>query len=100
MSAIFEIDADHATEDEKDLIEYIDELLFRVSKLNRKNDYCSTREDNKTVIEMSDGKHSLFFGRYDWKYWIGLDVLSEHDACKINLSDVSAKDWYNLKNQK
>ena len=98
-SAIFEID-DRATEDEKELIEYIDELLSRASKLNRKNGYCSTREDNKTVIEMTDGKHSLFFGRYDWKYWIGLDVRSEYNDCKIDLSDVSAKDWYELKKQK
>ncbi|MBO7636781.1 MAG: hypothetical protein J6S89_09405 [Paludibacteraceae bacterium] len=97
ISPINEIDESHATEDEKEIMDYINDLLSRAAKLKRKNSFCSTREDNKTVIELSDGKHSIFLGRYDWKYWIGLDVRSDFDECKIDLSDVSVYQWSKLK---
>ena len=76
---------DNLSNEEHDVIDYINNLFAKAAKLNLRNDYCSTHLDNKTVIEMSDGSHNIFLGKYDHKYWIGLGVKSEYDKCKINL---------------
>lgn len=105
VSPVLEIDATRfkvfgkgqLTDDEQEIIERIDNVLKRVGRLHRHNDYCSTREDNKTVIEMSDGSHSIFLGRYDWSYFVGLGVRSDCKDCKIDLSDVSTEEWRKTK---
>lgn len=84
------------SEDEIEICELIEKHLTRADKLRRSNGHCSTRFDNKTVVEMSNGHKTLFFGCYDGNYWVGLEVNSDFDCCCINLSDLSAKDWYNL----
>ncbi len=102
---IIEVDAvnylvfgkDVLSDDDKEIIELIDRLFAKADKLNRRNDYCSTRRDNKTVIEMSDNLgHRLFFGRYDHRYYIGLSVHSEYEKCRINLIDVLPQEWSSL----
>lgn len=85
------------SDDEQEIIDYIESQFYKANILRRRNDYCSTSRDNKTVIEMTDGKHSIFVGRYDGYYWIGLDVSSDCDECRIDLSDISTEDWYNIK---
>lgn len=76
---------DNLSEEDHDVIDYINDCFARASKLNLHNDYCSTHLDNKTVIEMSDGSHSIFLGKYDHKYYIGFGVYSEHNKCRIEL---------------
>lgn len=92
----------HLSDDDKDVIEYIEHLRSLVAKLRRRNDYCSTSKDNKTVIEVKDHDgNSLFFGMYDSKYWIGLGVRSEfkNPKIKIDLSDVSMDQWHEIAKQ-
>ena len=76
---------DNLSEEDHEVIDYINDCFAKASELNLHNDYCSTHLDNKTVIEMSDGSHSIFLGKYDHKYYIGLGVWSLYDHCKIYL---------------
>lgn len=85
------------SDDDKEIIELIDRLFAKADKLNRRNDYCSTRRDNKTVIEMSDNcGHHIFFGRYDHRYYVGLSAHSEYKKCRIDLLDVLPQEWSKL----
>lgn len=82
------------SEVEQEIVDLIEDLRSKCDKLNLRNGYCSTRKDNKTVIAMSDGNTVLYFGKYDWSYWIGLDVSYVNDGRhKIDLSGISYKQW-------
>lgn len=100
---IIEIDAtyhrsgrDNLTDDEKEIIEYIEELFNRAARLNRHNGYCSTRRDNKIVIEMSDGASRICFGYYDHRYFVGLRACPEYEKCRIDLLDITPQEWSRL----
>lgn len=105
MSTILEVSAvnyrmfgeDDLTDDEHEIMDYILSLFVKADKLHRNNGYVSTGSDNKTVIEMSDHSgHHLFFGYKDCRFFIGLDVYTEADNRKIDLSDISSTDWSKL----
>lgn len=90
-------DEDDLTDDEHDIMDYIISLFVKADKLHRNNGHVSTSQDNKTVIEMSDySGHHLFFGYKDHRFFIGLDVYTEADNRKIDLSDISATEWHKL----
>lgn len=82
------------SEIEQEIVDLIEDLRSKCDKLNLRNGYCSTHKDNKTVIAMSDGSTTMYFGKYDWGYWIGLDVSYVDDGRhKIDLSGVSYEQW-------
>lgn len=89
------LDMSKLTYHEKDMVEFIDDLFKMASKLNLKKMgengviICSTREDNKTTIAMSNGNVTLYFGQYDWRYSIGFSAKHEFgDMYVIDLSDL------------
>lgn len=86
VSQIYYIDTwDDITRGEREIVDYIDMLMEKANKANRRNDYCSTRYDNKTVIAMKDSAGCiLYFGEYDGRYTVGLGVWTEfNDGSQI-----------------
>lgn len=46
----------------------------------------STKKDNKTVVELELGNNTIYVGRYDFTYSIGLEVYDPSDGVyKIDL---------------
>ena len=101
MSTIIEIDGGyiHPKElDRKDqrIVDYIRDIFTKAHNLNRSQNGATTRSDNKTVIEMSDGNHSIFLGYYDGKWSVGLGVWQMTKDRSIDLSDISEEQFENL----
>lgn len=100
-SVLFEVDGGYIKPKyldrfEERFVSKIREIFRKCDTLNRRENGASTRSDNKTVVEMSDGDHSIFLGYYDGKWSVGLGVWQMTKDRSIDLSDISEEQFAEL----